>query len=371
MATVSKFTRGAVSGNGWTNSANLVADDGVTATCSPAKNGTVTGDWDYAAFTDAEIPVGATINSVTMETQFHVSTASSVATFHYQNGDNGSFGTDSTDTTEPIADKIVTTALWSSTPTEADLKTAGRIVSRIAGQRGNSNTGVAFAVDYAKITVDYTPGSANWPVSLSVTATLSPVIAQQKSLLRSLSASSSFSPSLSKTMSLFRSLAATSAMAVGVSKRMSKTLAVTAVLAPTLVASKVFLLALSAASVFSPAISESYVARRALAINSTLSVALTKRINKLLAVASPMTIGIQKKVYVSLAVASVFAVSFRRSIRMTLAVASSFSAGLSEGFQHRLSMIVQSSFVSSLVANFVAGGTGVVKRLMSLLGVGK
>lgn len=156
MATVSKLTRGAVAGNGWTNPANATADDAVYATCAPAKNATVTGDWDFAAFTDAELPVGSTINSVTIETQFKVSTASSVATYHHQPLNNGVAGTDATDTTEPTADKIVTNAAFSTVPTETDLKTAGRIVARAAGQRGNNNTAVTFSLDYAKVTVDYT-----------------------------------------------------------------------------------------------------------------------------------------------------------------------------------------------------------------------
>ena len=59
MTIASKATRGAVGTNNWTNPANATADDGVNyATALPAKNGSVDGDWDFAAFTDGEIPAG-------------------------------------------------------------------------------------------------------------------------------------------------------------------------------------------------------------------------------------------------------------------------------------------------------------------------
>lgn len=155
MSTVAKFTRGAVAGNGWTNASRATADDGSYATCGPSKNQTTTGDWDWDAFTDSEIPVGSTIDSVTLEVQWKVSTTSSVATFHYRVGNNGSFDTDQTDTSEPTGDKTSSVA-YAAAPSETDVKTAGRLVARIAGQRGNSNTAVTFSLDYAKLTVAFT-----------------------------------------------------------------------------------------------------------------------------------------------------------------------------------------------------------------------
>ena len=167
MATVSQFTRGAVAGNGWTNAANATADDGSYATCAPGKNATVTGDWDFAAFTDTDIPVGSTINSVTIETQWHISTTSSNETYHQQNVDGGTAGTETTDTTGTTADKVTQTTAWSTLPTIAELKTAGQIVARIKGQRGNSNTAVTFSLDYIKITVDFTAGGTNFTITPS------------------------------------------------------------------------------------------------------------------------------------------------------------------------------------------------------------
>lgn len=169
MAIISKFTRGAVAGNGWTNATNATADDGVYATCAPAKGSSVAGQWDFAAFSDAEIPVGSTINSVTLEAQFKVSTTSSIATFNLANIVGGIAGTNLADTTEPLADKIVTNASWISTPNETNLKTAGACIAAISGQRGNSNTGVTFSLDYIKITVDYTAASPNRTGTIAIT----------------------------------------------------------------------------------------------------------------------------------------------------------------------------------------------------------
>lgn len=156
MATVSKFTRGAVAGNGWTNAGNTTGDDGSYATAAPSKNGTITGDWDFAAFSDAEIPVGSTINSVTAEVQWKVSTTSSVATFGVRGVLGGAAQTETTVATEPTTDTITTRTFDTAVPTELNLKTAGDVVVRCRGTRGNSNTAVTFSLDYAKITVDYT-----------------------------------------------------------------------------------------------------------------------------------------------------------------------------------------------------------------------
>lgn len=164
MATVSKFTRGAVAGNGWTNAANATADDGTYATCIPAKNGTTTGDWDFDAFTGSDIASGSTINSVTIEAQWKISTTSSIETYHQQNFNGGVGGTETTDTTGTTADKVTQTTSWSSTPSETDVKTAGQLVATIKGQRGNSNTAVTFSLDYIKVTVDYTA-----PTNITVT----------------------------------------------------------------------------------------------------------------------------------------------------------------------------------------------------------
>lgn len=166
MTLVTKATRGAVGTNNWTNPANATADDGVYATAAPAKNSSVIGDWDFAAFSDAELPIGATINSVTIRAQYKVSTAASVASLGVQAGNNGAFDAEETHTTEPTVDTDFD-VVFNTAPTETDLKTAGRLVARIRGIRGNSNNAVTFSLDYVELRVDYstispTRGLISW-----------------------------------------------------------------------------------------------------------------------------------------------------------------------------------------------------------------
>lgn len=156
MATVTKATRGAVAGNAWTSPANAVSDNSVYATAAPAKNADVLGDWDFAAFTDAEIPVGSRITQVRLRYQFKVSTTSSVADATFTNVKGGVAGGSVNDATEPTADKDVLVT-FTSTPTEADLKTAGLIVARADAHRGNSTTAVTFSLDYVELQVDWSP----------------------------------------------------------------------------------------------------------------------------------------------------------------------------------------------------------------------
>lgn len=156
MATVTKYTRGAVTGNGWTNAANATAEDNTNyATAAPAKNSRVEGDWDFAAFTDGELPVGSTINSVTIRCNYKVSTTASIASLGVQAGNNGSFDTEETHTTEPLADTNFD-VVFNTAPSITDLKTAGRLVARVDGIRGNDNDAVTISLDSVALIVDYT-----------------------------------------------------------------------------------------------------------------------------------------------------------------------------------------------------------------------
>ena len=174
--TVTKATRGAVAGNGWTSPANAGADDASYATAAPAKNGNVTGDWDFAAFSDAEIPVGATISSVVIRYQYKVSTQGSVADVTATNRNNGVSAGSTNDATEPLADTNLDVT-FTSTPAEVDLKTAGRIVARLNAHRGNSPTAVTTSLDYVELWVTYTAPVTVNPGTASVTVTrLAPVV---------------------------------------------------------------------------------------------------------------------------------------------------------------------------------------------------
>jgi hypothetical protein len=180
MATlVTKATRGAVAGNGWTTPANASADDTIYATAAPAKNGNVTGDWDFAAFTDGEVPVGAVIDSVIGRYQYKVSVNTSISDATATNLNNGASVGSTNDTSKPLADTNLDVT-FTSVPTETDLKTVGRIVARFNAHRGNSNTVVTFSLDYIELRVAYhtnttvTPGTAGAALSAfapTVTAT--------------------------------------------------------------------------------------------------------------------------------------------------------------------------------------------------------
>jgi len=166
MSQVTKYTRGQVGTNNWTNPNNATAEDDTNyATCAPSKNNSVIGDWDFAAFSDAEVPVGATINSVTCRCNYRVNVTSSIASLGINNGNNGSFDGETTDTSEPTTDTDFDDA-YATAPSETDLKTAGRLVSRIRGIRGNSNNAVTFSLDSIALIVDYTytpPAALSFP----------------------------------------------------------------------------------------------------------------------------------------------------------------------------------------------------------------
>src|SRR3990167_5523366 len=122
MATATKATRGAVGTNDWTTPENASADDGVNyATCAPGKNASVIGDWDFAAFTDGEIPVGSLINSVIIRSNYKVSTTLSIASLGVQAGNNGAFDAEETHATEPTTDTDFNVT-FNAAPSITDLK---------------------------------------------------------------------------------------------------------------------------------------------------------------------------------------------------------------------------------------------------------
>jgi len=181
VATITKFANAnTVVTTGWTNPTNAYASDAVYATAAPAKNASVTTDYGFPAFTTTDIPAGSTINSVTAQILFKVSTTSSIATQGLQLNNNGTLlGTEATNTAEPTADTVLTMQVTTGI-TLADLGTANLVRSRVRGNRGNSTTAVTCSVDYAELTVDYT-ASANTTVTPGIgamTATgLAPTVA--------------------------------------------------------------------------------------------------------------------------------------------------------------------------------------------------
>lgn len=180
MATVTKFANAnAVVTTGYTNPTNAYADDSVYATAAPGKNGVVNSDYGFPAFTTSDIPAGSTIDSVTAEIQFKVSTTSSIATQDLQLNNNGTLlGSMQTDATEPTTDKLLTHQVTTGI-SQSDLQTANFIKARVGSQRANSNTAVTFSLDYVKLTVAYTvasPVSVTPGVDALTMATFAPVV---------------------------------------------------------------------------------------------------------------------------------------------------------------------------------------------------
>lgn len=136
-------------GTAWTSPDGAHADDATYATAAPGKNGTFASRW---TFDFASIPAGSTINSATVEIEYLVSTAASIATLGSQGYVSGAVvGSEYVDTAEPIADTPGSYALPALTRADLD-----GLAVRVRGSRGNINTAVTFSLDYVRVVVDYT-----------------------------------------------------------------------------------------------------------------------------------------------------------------------------------------------------------------------
>lgn len=162
MASSTKFANAnaAVVAGGWTSPTGAYSDDGAYATAAPAKNGTISSDYGFPAFTSGDIPDGAGINSVTVEVQWKVSTTGSIDTLGVQlhNPAGTALGSETTTTTATTADSVSTQQVTSGIPL-ADLRSANVVVARVRASRGNTNTAFTASLDYVKVTVDYTPAN--------------------------------------------------------------------------------------------------------------------------------------------------------------------------------------------------------------------
>lgn len=156
MAVVTKFptTNAAYSGAGLTNPNNAHADDGVYATCAPAKNGALGQKYGTFGF-DASIPSGATISAVKIIYEYKVSTTSSVATARTKAIIGGVDQANHDDTTEPTTDTVLTIDITADRTWNRNDLLDGTFEAVLEGRRGNSNTAVTFSFDYVKVEVTY------------------------------------------------------------------------------------------------------------------------------------------------------------------------------------------------------------------------
>ncbi len=235
MATATKFSRGAATPNSWANAGSALADDGLYASAAPGKNATVSGDWDFAAFTDAEIPVGATIDSALIEAQWKVSTTASVATLGLHGLIGGvADGAETVVTTEPTVDTIAQKAI---VVTESDVKTAGQVVARVRATRGSTNTAFTATLDYVKLVVTYTAAVPKVFGQVPATAGASATVAGRRTLRSTISASAAATATVSAARKLRAQVTATAGatavVAGGVSAKVTAT--VTAVAGSTVI----------------------------------------------------------------------------------------------------------------------------------------
>jgi RHS repeat-associated protein len=145
---------------GWTNLGNAYASDNGYATAAPAKNATINGR--VGGFDFSAIPANATIDTVTVQVEWKVSTTLSNATLGsrlYVN--NVAKGTELTNAAEPTAD--TTQPYTVSGLTRADL--VNNLEINVRASRGSSNTAVTMSLDAVSIQVGYTVpgGSASAP----------------------------------------------------------------------------------------------------------------------------------------------------------------------------------------------------------------
>lgn len=155
----------AVSGT-WTNPTNVQADDNAVAATTIAAKGTTherqQGNYGF----DSEIPAGSTINSVALEVEHRVSTASGIAFLEnlaYISSTAGAVNSNDAEPTTLTAQSFTNYARpgggsWA----RADLLN-GTFSTGIRARSGNSATSVTYEWDYIRVVVDYTESDTTPP----------------------------------------------------------------------------------------------------------------------------------------------------------------------------------------------------------------
>jgi len=138
----------------WGSPTSAYLDDGVYSTVTIAAKNTNYGG-NYGGFNVASpIPVGSTINSVTAQAEFKVSTTASIANFGLvvQSPSGTNRGTETVNNSEPAADTVVTQVATGLTL--ADLAN-GTLFVRASARQGNNATSCTYSLDYVQVVVDY------------------------------------------------------------------------------------------------------------------------------------------------------------------------------------------------------------------------
>ena len=166
MAVSTRFptTNAAYSGAGLTDPNNAHADDGVYATCDPAKNGALGTSYGTFGF-DSIIPAGATITKVQIIYQYKTSTTASIATSRTKARISSVDEENHDNATEPAADTTITTDITADRAWVRNDLIDGTLEVVLEGRRGNSNTGVTFSYDFVQV-------EATYAASYTITAAL-------------------------------------------------------------------------------------------------------------------------------------------------------------------------------------------------------
>lgn len=165
MATITRFPQsyydaGLDSDIVFNNPTNAYADDGSYMTAVTTKRSSS----DYITYYNfaCGIPTGSTINSITMEVQWKVSTTASIlsmdASLRRSDVQQGSSITNSSEPTTDTTENTSSVGTWTVAQLNDNTLATGPCI-RIFIDRGATNTNGDVLVDYVKLTIDYSPGT--------------------------------------------------------------------------------------------------------------------------------------------------------------------------------------------------------------------
>jgi hypothetical protein len=179
----------------WSNATNIYSDDGVYATTAGSRN----TNWDIIGSSFGfTIPAGSTINSVTCEIEYKLSTTASAHTNTLQMQYNGSLkGTAVTSTAEPTTDTKWTKSTNNGTWTVTELN--NNLTQVLWRVRRTSNTACTYSIDYMTVTVDYTEPTYDFSGSVTSSSSSNVTLTNNKSVSSSVTFSSTSSISITHT----------------------------------------------------------------------------------------------------------------------------------------------------------------------------
>lgn len=160
MATVTVYpTSYSVIKGTWNNPTNMYADDGsYTTTTLSGYDNSCTIAYNFPS---ANIPAGATINSVTLQTQWKASSTTARLSSNIQMGYDGtlvgSLSEDKASTTSDRTQNCTTTGTWT-----VEQLNSGLAYARINASKGNLFASGTCSFDYLCIIVDHTEGSEEY-----------------------------------------------------------------------------------------------------------------------------------------------------------------------------------------------------------------